>query len=315
MIDLTNMNGITSSETYEDGTMKACRIQGFNKISTPYGDLVPQFTEEFKQFQRRKKFRASLICHCNGTLKSVALEEQMDIQTPLGKYPAELVTFYEDGALNRVFPLNGQIDGYWSENDEGELAESYSFQLSVGLITTKLISLRFDSLGILKSLTFWPKTEVTMRTPLGDILCRNGLSLYSDGALKSTEPAKAIIIETPFGKVLAFDPNAMGIHADSGSLRFHQDGNLKAFTSLVNTFEVEDKEGNKKLIEPREIPSYISDDDTEVLPVQVTLDKDHVTFNNGERTTFTLDEIKVKIGMSKLSMSDCSDCSSCSSCG
>jgi len=315
MIDLKQLRGVTNSETYENGTLKACRIQGYNRIKTPYGDLVPQFTEEFKQFQRRKKFRASIICHCNGELKSIALEEQMDVKTPLGTYPAELVTFYKDGSLNRIFPLNGQIDGYWSEADEGELAEIYSFQLSVGRIVSKLISLRFYPQGILKSLTFWPGAEVILLTPLGDVLCKNGLSLYSDGALKSTEPIKPTLIETLFGRVLAYDPNAIGIHADTGSLMFHQDGTLKAFMTVVNNFEIKDKKGKVTLIGPREIPSYISDDATEIHPVKVIFDQGKVFFDNGETTTFNLDSIKVKIGMSPLSMSGCSDCSSCSSCG
>ena len=35
---------------------------------------------------------------------------------------AEQVSFYESGALKRIFPLNGTLSGYWTQEDEAKLA-------------------------------------------------------------------------------------------------------------------------------------------------------------------------------------------------
>lgn len=314
-IDMKALKGFKLNEAYKDGQVKSCLIGEFNPIETSVGVVVPQFTEVFDQFQRRKKARPSITFHSNGCVKSLAMEEQMDIVTPMGIYPAELVTFYEDGSMNRLFPLNGHIDGYWSEEDEGTLAQVFDFDLPIGKLSTKLINIRFDQKGRLKSLTFWPGSKQILKTPLGDIECKDGMALYENGHLKSTEPARAQIVTTPIGKLMAFDPNALGIHGDIGSLQFLEDGSLKSVTTQTNLFEVTDRKGETSLIGPREIDSFVGDDDTELVPVKISFEGDMVHFNNGVKYTYEMSEVTIKIGVSQLAMSGgCSDCSSCSGC-
>ncbi len=314
IIDQDTLTGITHTEYYKDGAVKDITVNGFNRVQTSYGELVPQFTEEFKNFERRKKRRPSMIFHKNGSLKSIGLEEQMDISTPMGIYPAELVTFYEDGSLNRVFPLNGQIDGYWSEDDEGEMAKTFEYDFSFGQFSLRLISIRFYADGQLKSLAFWPRDKAVLATPIGDIEVRHGFSLYKDGKIKAVEPAKPTIIKTPIGSVLTHDPTALGIHADSGSLGFTKDGTLRSLTTIVNTFEVAYEEDKKIMIGPREVESFTGEEEKEVIPVKVIFEEDRVTFDNGMKYTYPLDGIQVKIGIS--SLQGCGGgCSSCSSCG
>jgi hypothetical protein len=38
-----------------------------------------------------------------------------------------LITFYEDGSIESLFPLNGQISAFWSEEEEGALARKFDF--------------------------------------------------------------------------------------------------------------------------------------------------------------------------------------------
>ena len=49
------------------------------------------------------------------------------LKLPAGDYQAELITFYEDGNVKRVFPLYGQISAYWSVEEEMEQAPYYGF--------------------------------------------------------------------------------------------------------------------------------------------------------------------------------------------
>lgn len=310
-IDISKMNGVKVNEIFEDGSVKSCVISGYNCLRTAFGPMVPQFTEEFSHFSRKKKLRPSMIFHRNGSVKSLALDEQMDIKTPLGTFGAELVTFYDDGNLNRVFPLNGAIDGYWSQEEEGALALTHDFDLSVGKVSAKLVSLRFCKDGNLKSLTFWPGSDVSIMTPVGELICRNGLSLYEDGSLKSTEPSKMTNIDTPIGKVLAYDPNAIGLHADTGSLTFSREGQLRTVTTNINTFRIQERDGIITVIEPREIESFVEDSDVELVPVSITFTDERVHFYNGEHYEYRLSDIQLTIGITSNCGGGCSDCTSC----
>lgn len=310
-MDLNTLSGVTINETFEDGTAKSCLLSAFNTIETPFGTFVPQFTEDFKQSNRKKKIRPSVILHKNLTIKSLALDEQMDVHTPLGTIPAELVTFYDDGSLNRVFLLNGKLDGYWSAEDEGELIKPFTFNLRIGDIIVKPLSIRFDKDKLLKSITFWPGTNIGVVTPSGTMTIKNGVALYPSGELKSTEPAGPTQIETPIGTILASDPNAIGLHADDGSLKYYENGQIKGLTSENNRFVITDGKGKKSVVAPREIESYVGEEDIEFIPVKIIFDDHYVVFDNGVVYKFRLDDITVKIDIISCCCGGCSDCSSC----
>ena len=86
---------------------------------------------------------------------------------PLGAIPAELVTFYEDGQLDGVFPLNGHIGFGWTEAEELKLARPFTFSFSFGEVTAKIINVRFYPTGEVKSLTLWSGETVKLTTPAG----------------------------------------------------------------------------------------------------------------------------------------------------
>ena len=46
-----------------------------------------------------------------------------------------LITFYENGNIRRIFPLYGQINGYWTEENEYELAE----EITLPVLGTELV--------------------------------------------------------------------------------------------------------------------------------------------------------------------------------
>jgi hypothetical protein len=50
--------------------------------------------------------------------------------------------------------------------------------------------------------------------------------------LESLEPSEPMGIQTPIGVIIAFDPNAVGINADSNSLVFNKNGNVTAITTV-----------------------------------------------------------------------------------
>ena len=110
--------GISNSMTYKDGSLKSCMLNAENRIQTPVGEIIPQYRVA-ELGERQKKHRSSLSFFESGQIKSASLDRMMPLQTPIGVFKTEFVTFYEDGSVNRLFPLNGHIDGYWSEKTRG----------------------------------------------------------------------------------------------------------------------------------------------------------------------------------------------------
>ncbi|MDR2760006.1 MAG: hypothetical protein LBB78_11575, partial [Spirochaetaceae bacterium] len=179
------IKGITSFTTWPDGGLHECRVDKENRIETPFGIFIPRYSRP----DMRTKELKSIGFHKNGRVASICLEKQTLVKTPVGIIEAELLTFHEDGSLNSVFPLNGQIGFGWSEEDEGKLAPRHIFTLAVGTITVKLNGIRFYPGGSIRSLIFWPGEIITAKTPAGDFPARIGLRFYEDGSLESFEPA------------------------------------------------------------------------------------------------------------------------------
>jgi len=304
--------GITTSTIYKSGSLKSCILNAENRIPTPVGEIIPQYRiAEFGE--RQKKYRSSLSFHENGQIKSAALDKQMPLQTPLGTFKAELVTFYESGAINRIFPLNGQIDGFWSEQNEGELAEVLDFDLPVGQFSAKIIGLHFYPSGALKSLTLWPGQRVTIQTPAGPILARTGFSLYEDGSVRSVEPARPVELPTPIGLIKAFDSEIIGMHADQNSLQFSSGGTLLSVKTVHTGIRVAGGDGTETRIEPLETESLIDMEQMRTVPMQIDFKEDHIQIIAGQTHHFetgtcqfsTFDRVRVL-------RETCGGCSGCS---
>jgi len=308
--------GVTSYETYENGQVSECNLAEENTIKTSYGHFIPKYSEAFGVDERLVKHKSSISFHENGIVKRISLDKQMLVKTNMGMYPAEMITFYTSGKLHRVFPLNGVINGYWSEEDEGRLAESFTFTLGVGTFSAKIISLRFYPSGKLRALALWPGEVIQIKTPVGTMEVRHGFSLYEDGSLQSVEPHKPIFVTSEIGDFLAFDADALGIHADQNSIKFTQAGKLKGFTTSTYGVHVKDEHGNVIKVGPQIVPSYVDISENVIMPICVSFEDEHIVIDNGISQRFSKSHHSFKAFISTLKLNaGCTSCSSCNACG
>jgi hypothetical protein len=279
------LRGVSHFDSYADGQLRSCMLREENTIETRSGRFIPQFcANEFGE--RQKKHRSSLSFHPNGEIKSAALQYPAPIQTPLGTFDAELVTFYEGGKVNRLFPLNGLVNGFWSENQERLMAKPIDFDLPVGNFRAKIISLHFYPGGALKSLTLWPGETIRIQTPIGEMAVRAGFSLYENGRVKSVEPARPMAIDTPLGTINAFDPDVIGMHADQNSVQFGPAGELLSLKSLATGITATGPDGTQTRLEPLELESLLDSADTRIVALKIDFRANEIDVTALQTTTF-----------------------------
>ncbi|MFH1915495.1 MAG: hypothetical protein ABIK45_14630 [Pseudomonadota bacterium] len=259
-------------ETYADGSLHACQASDPCVLDTPAGRLVPQHTTS----ELRKKEVQPVVFHPDGTLKSLPLEEQTVIATPAGDIPAELITFHPDGSLSRVFPLNGRLSGYWSQEDEAGLARPATLLTPVGMLTATIIGLAFHPSGALRSLTFWPGQTVSIDTPAGIVETRMGVSFWPDGAVRSVEPARPTTVNTLAGEMAAHDPDAVGVNGDDNSLAFHPDGAVARVVTVLTRLTAIGPDGRTTAYAPSQRESLCGDGEREMTPIIVEFTTDQV---------------------------------------
>ena len=133
------LNGATIASSYSTGEPEAYRIEEESELEILERKFVPLY--DF-QNGRRKEFPAIKV-YKNGNIKSLALNTSTPINTSIGIYDVEKITFYEDGQINRIFFLDGKLSGYWTEEDEYNLSKAYSFNFNFSKFEAKIISLHF----------------------------------------------------------------------------------------------------------------------------------------------------------------------------
>jgi hypothetical protein len=298
------LKGVARADESCRGTVKEYTLTEESVISTPYGDFIPQYEDDGV----RRRFTYSLTFYQSGALRSVSLQNPAEIQTGFGPIACELVTFYESGAVKRLFPLNGKLSGFWGEKNEYDLAPKLNLDLPFGRVCVKPISFYFYESGEIKSLTVWPAEHVTVPTLLGDIPARTGVSFFETGAVKSLEPLLPTPVDTPIGKLTAFDSGAQGICADKNSLCFHPDGSLAALKTERNQLEVT-ADGKIKRYSPKLRLSHFSDDFYQIDPMLLAFDDGYVFINDLDlfelsRCGFSLAAFEPNIQIS----ADCAGC-------
>ena len=234
------LQALRTYETYPDGTLRACILDDEVTILTPVGELVPRYTDEGV----RRKYNHSLSFFPSGKLKAIALHERVPIMTSQGEILAEHIVFYETGELHRVFPCNGRISGYWTQEDEQMLSRPHTVSWADQSLTARIMIFRFYTSGSLRSLTLWPGENCTVQTPLGEMNCRIGISFYENGAMQSIEPLAPVRVSltscSPASAAaerlqkkdgFAYDCDATGLHGDSNSLRFSPEGKVISFVA------------------------------------------------------------------------------------
>lgn len=306
------LKGITSYTTYPSGEMKDCRLNEYNLVKMGEKFYIPRY----KKMDERKKENKTMSFYENGNIKSIALEECCEVVTSVGTIKAELITFHENGAIDSVFPLNGQIGFGWSMEDEEKLLDEIDFSFPFGEFTTRIIGLRFFSDGSLKSMILWPNKRIDINTPIGTYPVRIGFRLYENGALNSFEPAGPISIETPIGRVMAFDQHAVGVDADYNSVRFYPDGTLQSL-STNSDIVVSSRSSKERVVFYQQLRLDMLTDEMIKLPIILFFHKEEVTLDNGaEKRTFLIKDTKfLFLHDGYYVEKKCSPGSDCSGCG
>lgn len=226
------------AERYPSNNPRRCSPSPDCSIHTTVGILKPRSEADFP----RHPDVEAVEFHDSGHPDRVAIESAT-VPTPLGEVPAELLLFHRDGAIRRVFPLDGHLDGYWEEAQEADLAPSLTIPSPLGDLTARFIAIAFFPSGKLRSLTLWPRERLVIRTPAGAIWIRVGISFHEDGTLESVEPHETLKIETPLGPLSAFDPSPLGVNGDRNSLAWTPAGALHRVVTAVESFVCKSDDG------------------------------------------------------------------------
>lgn len=268
-------------ESYLDSEGRPEAIQPFEKIevSTSVGNLVPIYEVE----DHGRKRRTPVRLYKNGSFRSIALQDATQISTSVGNISAELVTFYESGALCRVFPLNGKLSGYWSELNEYKLTKELAIPTPIGTINVRPIYLHFYESGELRSITFWPAEKVEIQTPLGVVPIKRGISFYRSGALESCEPITPLLVDTPLGPIEAFDPDPNGMNGEKNSLAFSEKGNVVGLSTVKTVVKGKNGSRDNMTFSPLVQRSRCSDTAFTVEPLKIKFEEDAIVFRNGLR--------------------------------
>lgn len=306
--------GVSASTSYPDGSPREIKLDEKNLILTHAGELIPFYNMD----SPRRKNKYSLTFHKNGTIQSVSLQEQQDITTPVGEFPAELVTFYNTGELKRFFVLDGQLSGFWSEEDERALNIPLSFAFSFASFAAMITGICFYKSGSIRSLTLFPGETIELTLKNGEKpQIRTGFSLYEDGALHSFEPAAPLPLDTPIGRMTAYDVSALGIHADSNSVTFDEQGRLTGLVTSTDRLLVTPEGGSLTLLTPLRVPGKLDPEKEETLPLTIAFDyeADTVAVTDTRPHVFSLQStvFLVRGGVEGgCSPADCAGCTLCS---
>ena len=255
---------------------KEIRVRERMDILTSVGRLVPSYT----YIEDGRKKEAPVCFYSSGALKSLPLEDATEIQTEAGNFRAELVTFYKNGNLKRLFPLNGRISAYWTEADEYGLAETLDIDTPAGNVRVKPIYLQFFETGELESIGFWPGETAEVDTPAGRLQLRKGVTFHRNGTVASCEPAVETEIETPLGNILAFDPDPDGIKAESRTLSFDSRGSLTTIATVSNRISVNRGCECEQVFSPAVISSYCDENSFTVKPLLIGFSETGITFSS-----------------------------------
>lgn len=304
---------VSSFQTYHSGELESVKLNGKNMIVTHVGELVPAYTHT-----PRRKNKPSVEFYKSGMVKALMLEEQIEVETPIGSLPAEQVTFYATGELHRLFVTNGQISGFWTEEEEKQHSIPLTFEFDFSSFSAYLSSICFYKSGSIQSITLYPGESIILKTPAGEVETGIGFSLYESGKLESVEPKAPILIQTPIGKFDAFNPDAIGIHAESNSIIFDEKGRLSAFSTADNKVLVQTDKEEFMILKPMETMHPLHDDETVRIAMKIVFDfeADCVSVKADKEYVFSMKTTKFTIQQIETQQMGCSptDCANCSMC-
>lgn len=275
------LEGVTLIERYDSGELEYFQVEKINKIIINDVCYIPRYTID----DGRKKENSSIRLYKSGKIKCLDLEKKTRISVAAGDFYVEKVVFYESGEIKRIFPLNGKVNGYWSEEDEYSLAEEYSFNFKFVKFKAKVISIQLFKNGNIKSITLWPKEKIKINHNEKMINVRTGFSVYEDGRLKTCEPDNQISISTPIGQIEAYDKNSIGIHGENNSLKFNKDGSVSSLTTSSNIIKIINKKGEAMIYSPKEVFLYANSEVKDLITVTLQFTDEEVIINGLHKYT------------------------------
>jgi hypothetical protein len=284
------LQGVEFRTLFSNGKTDGCLVRQENILKTPYGELIPQYEAEDMGRRHLKPF----YFYKNGSIKSVPLQTQTLIRTPVGVIPAELVTFHESGSIKRIFPLDGKLSGFWTAKNEFARAEMITIDSPLGSLSAKFIGLQFFESGALKSLTLWPGESLAIDTPVGSIRIRTGIAFYENGAVRSLEPAGIVRVETPAGTMTAYDNDPQGIHGDLNSLEFSPEGGIMALKTVTEEITVIDQLGNPHFFAPWLKDNPCGSERKVVVPLKVRFSKGRIIFDDRQES-FSMEQCRTEV--------------------
>lgn len=303
------LKGVQRVEQYSTGELHSCTLTEKVEIDTAYGTLIPIYEET----TQRSKYYKSLSFYPSGNLKSISLHQQTKINTTIGTQEVELVTFYESGKLNRIFQLNGKLSGFWEEEEEFALAKPISIPLKWGNSTVKASGIRFYESGALKNIVLWKNERISIPCQGKLLQARLGCSFYENGDIESMEPFVPYEVDTPIGKIRAFNNHPIGIHADSSSLQFDKTGKVKAVTTITDRVVIL-ADNVRVVFEPTYIPSFVNPEEKELVPISLKFFENEVFLYNYDRKQHRYELSKAEFIIEKVDFKANSPCSSCETC-
>lgn len=310
-----SLEGVVNAEQYKEGSMRSCRLNVRNVIQTPYGELIPAY----EVIDARTKYRPSISYFETGEIKSIYLQGRQSIITPLGEIEAELITFYKEGSIHRIFPLYGQISGYWPEEEEYNLAVETTFQVGETVISGKVSCYCFYPSGNVKTLSFWAEETINIKTPSGPIVGRLGIAFYENGQLKSIEPQRPTLVATPIGEMMAYDNAPIGVHGDLNSLVFNQEGQLISLKTIQTMIYIRSKANHTMIIRPRIERDPLDLDNWRKCPLTVHFNEAFIEVNDGstqgirqfKREEYTFKTYSPREEVGELGCQTCEGCTKC----
>jgi len=291
-IEINNgtLNNAFLAGCYSTGECEEFRVEGESELDILGYKLIPSY--EFPDV-RRKEF-PSVKVYKNGNIRSILLNESTSITTKVGVFEVEKITFYEDGPINRLFMLDGKLSGYWSEDDEYNLAKACKFDFEFASFEAKVMTLHFYKTGEVKSITLWPKERVKLNVGDYNIIGKVGFSLYESGKLKSCEPFRPTAIKTPIGDIEAYDVNALGVHGDQNSINFYEDGKIKSLITSRNTITISTLDGEKIFHSPKKVRIYSNSEVMDTISLTIEFSEDKVIIDHEYEYSLVDNKFEIK---------------------
>lgn len=270
------LKNVSICDRYDTGEAEALNVESKNIVVINGKKYIPRYTCD----NVRRKELPSIRLYKSGEIKSIDLENQIEVEIGNYNFNAEKVIFYKNGNIKRLFPLNGKINAFYTEEDEYKISPIYNLNFKFTNFSGKIISAQFYKSGFIKSITLWPKDNALILHNGKYIKCKTGFSLYENGNLKSIEPMVPIIIDTPIGKIEAYDDKSIGVTGENNSLKFNIDGSIRSLITSTNVIRVVNSKKYFKLYSPKKSIFMGYSDILNFETVKVEFERDKVIINS-----------------------------------